>query len=405
MREAGLIAQGSPLPFTGALHFVAGSRPDSVYTLVSLSFAASALTFRRDGDQHRADYRVTITHRRNAPLVDATETVRVATLRETARTDESVVFQQMLTLPPGRDTLSVSVRDEYSGKAATSTISVNVPALADGSLTPPIAYYEVSPRTSRDSVLRIVSNPHAMALYGRDTTVDVYLEAYGPPPQSVTLALQIDHVTVWSASVGPHDRGNGLSTLAAKVPVAPIGLGSARIVATRDGSPDTVSTPVFVALSEDIPATSFDDMVSHLKYFVPDAKLRELADVAPAARGTTWARFYKETDATPATPDNEALRRYLTLMRDANARFSDSGIPGWKTDRGMVWLMLGPYDQAIEPVPNDPTQRGRVLVWEYRSAGISVEFVRAAGNDPWRLTQASEADVRNAVRRMGGGSH
>ncbi|HLF22946.1 MAG TPA: hypothetical protein VI565_03415, partial [Burkholderiales bacterium] len=65
--------------------------------MVSLSMAAGTLKFNREGDGYRADYRVSITFSNDGATVariDAAEPLRVATLRETRRTDESVLFQQ-----------------------------------------------------------------------------------------------------------------------------------------------------------------------------------------------------------------------------------------------------------------------------------------------------------------------
>jgi GWxTD domain-containing protein len=386
--------------------FVATPSVDSTNVLVSLSLAAGALTFRREADQLRADYRVSLTVRRGESTVarlETTQPVRVATIRETARTDESVLFQQLLTLAPGEYRLTLVVRDEGSGKSSNPPeMAVRVPALGSGSLSSPIPFYDAEPRTGRDSLLRLVANPRGTVTYGRDSTIDVYVEAYGGAETSTPLTIQVEGVVVWTGTAAWRDAGNGLLTAIVRVPVASIGLGGATIVAWRSGSADTVRRPVFVTFGDDVPPTTYADLVGQLRYFTSASRLRELEGVSPANRGASWARFYRETDAgAPGTPENEALQRYVGLIRDANARFGEGTIPGWRTDRGMVWLLLGPYDQMTEPVATDLSQRGRLLIWEYRSYNLSVEFV-SAGNGQWRLTTASESDVRNTARRLTG---
>ena len=126
-RQKGLIAQGAPLPFVGTANFTASARPDSTHVLVALALATGALTFRREGDQYRADYRSTIALKRGETTIarlEATEVVRVATLRETERSDESVLFQQLLTVAPGSYTLTVAVRDEGSTKSASTDLAL-----------------------------------------------------------------------------------------------------------------------------------------------------------------------------------------------------------------------------------------------------------------------------------------
>jgi GWxTD domain-containing protein len=118
-----------------------------------------------------------------------------------------------------------------------------------------------------------------------------------------------------------------------------------------------------------------------------------------------WANFYRETDPNPATMHNEALNVYLERLRYVDAQFAEGTTPGWRTDRGMVFLLFGQYDQAIDPFgsSSDRSERGRTLQWEYRSINLAVEFVRSATFAQWRLTPASEQNVRAAARRQLGG--
>ena len=196
--------------------------------------------------------------------------------------------------------------------------------------------------------------------------------------------------------------GESLFSAVARVPIASIGIGHASLAAWRRGGADTVRTPIFVGIGDDVPTTTFADMLSYLRYFASASRLHILETVAPAARGAAWAAFYRETDPSPSTPENEALQNYLVLLRQTNATFQEAMTPGWRTDRGMVWLLLGPPDQVVDPFGTDMTQRGRSLLWEYRSLNLNVEFVRTGTVPQWRLTRASEADVRAAARRVTG---
>jgi hypothetical protein len=64
--------------------------------------------------------------------------VRVATLQEALRTDESILLQQELMAAPGDYTLSVRVSDRTSNLTGVATDSVTVPAFEAGSITEPI---------------------------------------------------------------------------------------------------------------------------------------------------------------------------------------------------------------------------------------------------------------------------
>jgi hypothetical protein len=91
-------------------------------------------------------------------------------------------------------------------------------------------------------------------------------------------------------------------------------------------------------------------------------------------------------------------------MRRANAEFQESGVEGWRTDRGMVFLTLGEPDGVLDQFTADVAQRGRTQQWEYRAMNLSVVFIDATGLGRWRLTRQSEAAVAAEAARRHGGS-
>jgi len=399
-----MLAQGAPLPFLGSVGFLATSNPDSTLTVVAFSIASEALTFRREGDQYRADYSVSLTLRRGdvtVENVEVTELVRVISFRETSRTDESILFQQVLVAQPGRYSLSVTVRDEASGRSRTDELALDVPRLSEGSVATPIPYYEIESRISTDSIPRIVVSPRATATFGRDSVIALYLETYGTEQQQLMVGLQVENQTVWTEAVGTTGSGRLQSGLV-RVPVSRIGLGVARVTVVRSGSADTTQVPVFVGLGDELPVSTYEDMLAYLRYFTTTQRLNELQGARPDVRGAALGAFLRATDPDPETAENEALRDYLARLRQANIRFREDDTPGWRTDRGMVFLLLGEPDQVLDQVSGDAVQRGRSQLWEYRSLNLTVEFISQSGFGRWRLTPTSEAQVQAAVRRRGG---
>ena len=59
--------------------------------------------------------------------------------------------------------------------------------------------------------------------------------------------------------------------------------------------------------------------------------------------------FWQRRDPTPDTVENEFKEEHYRRIAYANERFS-SGIPGWRTDRGRIYIMWGPPDE-IESHP------------------------------------------------------
>jgi len=63
--------------------------------------------------------------------------------------------------------------------------------------------------------------------------------------------------------------------------------------------------------------------------------------------------FWLRRDPTPDTIDNERRDEHYERIAYANEHFA-SGIPGWKTDRGRIYIMYGKPDE-IESHPSGGT--------------------------------------------------
>ena len=407
LRSAGLFVHGAPIPFAGSVRFVAGKTADSVVALIALGLATDALSFRREGEGNRADYSVTLVVRKAGALIAtiaASEPVRIATIREASRLDESVVFQQELTVAPGEYTLSVTVRDDGSGRTGTTEATVRAPAFPEGGITAPVPVYDGALRTTRDSLARVLLNPRGAVVYGRDSVLMVYLESYATPsPRPLEVFAVMDGIPVWVDTV-PMTAGTGVAAGVTRVPVRRLAPGAVTITASPVGSAETTSTPAFVALADEIPVATHADVLSYLQYFASPQRLEVLAKTPPFERGAAWAAFIRDTDTIPSTAANEGLQSYVSRLRRANQEFREDRTPGWRTDRGMVFLLLGEPNGVIDPPMSDVRARGRTMLWQYFGMNLVVEFVSATANQ-WRLTPSSLAQVRAlASRRTSGGS-
>ena len=154
---------------------------------------------------------------------------------------------------------------------------------------------------------------------------------------------------------------------------------------------------MFVSGVEDMAAVSFDEMLGSLRYFTTAERLRALRDTTAEARAAAWASFVRATDPSPGTPEHEGLREYFGRLAVANARFRGEEVPGWLSDRGMVYVTLGEPDRIVEGA-GEARARTRTQVWEYAQHRLRLVFVEQEGARRWRLTPASEAEFQAAKR-------
>src|SRR4051812_23493338 len=314
-RQIGLIAAPNPVAFVGKISAFASKTPDTTLVLVSMSLPNRALTFSREGDRYRAPYEVNLVLNRGnaeAGSVNAMEIVRVGSFREINRSDESVIFQHYFHIPPGNYTLSATVRDVGGSRTVTQQASVSVPTLGTGGLSTPLLVYEAKGRSVLDSAPNILASPRSSAVFGRDSTVAIYVEAYGQGTRlPVDFVVRNDKGTqLWRDSVFLARRGALFSGIVS-VPISSIGVGTAQVsFARRDGA-DSVKAPLFVSFGEDIPLMSFEDMLGFLRYFASAGLLNALKPAPPEKRATLWAEFLRTTDPIPETAINEDMQAYF----------------------------------------------------------------------------------------------
>jgi len=399
-REIGLLAAPGPVAFVGKISSFASAFPDTTLVLVSISIPNRALTFTREADRYRAPYEVKLSLNRGeieAASVNSMEIVRVGSFREVNRTDESIIFQHYFHVRPGTYTISATVRDVGGSRGAAQQATVVVPALGAGRLSTPVLVYEATGRLTLDSAPGLLASPRSSAVFGRDSTVAIYVEGYGQGARlPVDFVVRNDKGAQLLRDSVTLARHGGLFSGVVSVPISTVGVGTAQVSFTRRDAPDSVKAPLFVSFGEDIPLMSFEDMLGYLRYFASSGRLNALRSAPPEKRATVWAEFLRATDPIPETPINEDMQAYFGRIQLANSQFRMDRNPGWLSDRGLVFVALGDPDQILERQVNQTittTQMGstaRIQIWQYRNYNSQLIFYEEAGK--WRLTRPSESE-------------
>jgi GWxTD domain-containing protein len=120
-------------------------------------------------------------------------------------------------------------------------------------------------------------------------------------------------------------------------------------------------------------------------------------------------QFWLRRDPTPDTVENEYKEEHYRRIAYANEHFA-AGIPGWKTDRGRIYIMYGPADQ-IDSHPSGgsyqrPIEEGGgqtstfpFETWRYRylegiGQEVEIEFVDTCMCGDYHMTMdRSEKDA------------
>ncbi len=88
--------------------------------------------------------------------------------------------------------------------------------------------------------------------------------------------------------------------------------------------------------------------------------------------------FWSKRDSDPDTEENEFKEEFFARIEYANQHFKGEGPPGWKTDRGRIYIYLGPPDRTDETFTDPQTGRalkGSMLIWIYYRYNLGVIFI------------------------------
>jgi GWxTD domain-containing protein len=128
-------------------------------------------------------------------------------------------------------------------------------------------------------------------------------------------------------------------------------------------------------------------------------------------------QFWLRRDPTPDTAENEYKEEHYRRIAYANERFA-SGIPGWKTDRGRIYITFGPpaeieshpsggtYERPIEEgggtTSTFPFEKWRYRYIEGIGNDVNIEFVDPTMTGEYRMTMdPSEKDALLYVPNAG----
>jgi GWxTD domain-containing protein len=139
-----------------------------------------------------------------------------------------------------------------------------------------------------------------------------------------------------------------------------------------------------------------------VRWIITDEELSAFKKLATnAERDQFIEAFWQRRDPTPDTAENEYKEEHYRRIAYANEHYA-AGMPGWKTDRGRIYIVFGPPTSVDSHPMGGPYQRpseeggGSTTtfpfeVWRYRylegiGQEIEIEFVDDCGCGAYEMT-------------------
>ncbi|PYO38277.1 MAG: hypothetical protein DMD29_13795 [Gemmatimonadetes bacterium] len=297
---------------------------------------------------------------------------------------------------PGRYTVDVSVTDSASGRVSHQQLHVDAfgqaPRASDLLLGTGIrALSDSGDTTLRTDEVRkgavVVETSGEPVLTPLAAKLGYYLELYSPQADTMTVTVRV--MDTAGAAVVTAARvavlvGTGGGTTEGTLDLSGLPPGRYGLEVAAAGRADTVSrrapfgvtgfqtlaTAAAVAQPTDLfdrmGEPQLDELYGPLIYLMNAGEQGVYSSLSVEGKRSWLRQFWTKRDPSPGTPENEARERFYSAIRDANRRFGEGGasrVPGWRTDRGRIYVKYGAPDEVLERRSGGSTYPYEV--WKY----------------------------------------
>jgi GWxTD domain-containing protein len=137
--------------------------------------------------------------------------------------------------------------------------------------------------------------------------------------------------------------------------------------------------------------TDIDKAIAQMVYIATPDELSKLKNSKTnEEKLKNFLEFWKKKDPSPNNEENEVFNEYFRRVAYANDNFSNYN-EGWRTDRGMVYIILGaPNNIDRHPFEYDSKP---YEVWEYYELNRSFIFLDQTGFGDYRLITPLTGDL------------
>ncbi len=386
--------------YVDALNFPAiDSTGISTHLDVYVKVPYDIISFVVDDGRYKAGYMLTARIKRadNTLVKEATwrRSLVKGTFEETRGKDKYDVSMHRFTLDPDDIILEVDFEDKESENEYTLSQTLKVRRY-DPNLVGMSDLMIVSGIKKKNG--KTVLTPYVSPNIGElKNGFDIFFEVYNPfraQPVKIKYTIRSARARVILEKSDTTHLREGRNTFISHISNSDLGIGSYTLTVemyrqgdtSRTGRFASVSKPIIVewlSFGKPVSIANLDEAIEQLRYIATSEEMDSLQN-APTAeeKRRRFEMFWKRRDPTPETEANEVMTEYYNRVAYANLHFKHY-IEGWKTDRGMIYIIYGP-PSYIDRHPFDPDVKP-YEVWEYYDINRRYIFVDETGFGDYRL--------------------
>jgi len=314
------------------------------------------------------------------------------------------------SVAPGSYHIRVAVRDSASGRRKTADLAVGAYAARPAASDVLLAYRvrrassgdtTAAPGEVRKGDLFITAAPDPM-LTPSQAALSFYCEVYRDSAGAVPWLVRVldqQGKSIVATQPAQAALGAGGGPLTGALDLGGLPPGTYRLALVIGSGADTVArTAPFrmggfeaeqrveaVARAAEEPSDLFarmseaqlDTLFEPLVYLTSGGELAVYRGLTVDGKRRFLRAFWRKRDTTPATSENEEMAAFYKRINEANVRFREGGaaqVPGWRTDRGRIFIKYGEPDQVMKRPQNGPDHPWEA--WKFsRTRGLKFVFM------------------------------
>jgi len=291
-------------------------------------------------------------------------------------------------LAPGIYTIQTSLTDndsknQYDSESKYEVKSfTSMPSISDIML--------VSKKTIVDGNTKIIPNVSRNILTDRDN-LSTFFEIYSDTTLSLIVDYRIlDEEEIEISDVAKKvDLNKGTTQVFNSIDSLNLNLGNYLLkISLLDSSGKVYSYSVksFVSRWFGVPnsITDLDKAIDQMVYIASPEDISYIEDAPDQMeKAKRFVAYWGKYDSNPADAYNPVFNEYYSRVEMANANFTTYSLEGWRSDRGMVFIILGSPDN-IERHPFEYYAKP-YEIWQYYNLNRSFLFVDNTGFGDYRL--------------------
>lgn len=375
------------------------NQPNKTRVDVFLQIPYTEIQFIKKDDEFEANYTATVSifdKDKEKLIAEKIWNEKVST-KEFSQTTSSHNFNLSLRsfdLPPGEYTFRSAFEDKDSRKTYSKEDAVKVRDVSSNFALSDIMIVEKNTIVNGEN--KILPNIKKL-VSARQGGLLIFYEIYSDTSSFFQIEYDIsDKNDVVVSNKTMKELKKGTNRIFYTIPDSAISMGVYDVSVTLsdiEKNELASSKQPFISRWIGFPSTAKDlnEAIEQLVYIASPSDMSYINDgKTKDEKIKRFREFWKKKDPVPSTDENEVFNEYYRRVAIANAKFSHY-VKGWKTDRGMVLIILGnPNNIERHPFEYDSKP---YEVWDYYQLNRSFVFVDETGFGDYRLVTPLTGDL------------